>query len=291
MKTTLSAAILFMALCLASPAGARDLIATEAFADNYIEELRAQAPGVVIRKAGRLHLEVLRDEANDSFTVFLDNAYKKFQASPEDRSGIIANSVAAMLDELRTIDKGVDVSRIVPLIKGSGYIGDLRQSVGTGDGAPKDWVPPAHEPFSNGLIIVYAEDTERSIHFLSEADLKDSGLDPVERRGRAVENLRALLPEIEILSRGGAYMVTAGGAYESSLLLFDDIWQDYKLPVKGELVIAVPARDVLLVTGSDDPKGLALVKGMAAEVTDTAAYLVTDHLLVYRSGKFEPFGG
>ena len=49
-------------------------------------------------------------------------------------------------------------------------------------------------------------------------------------------------------------MLKAGGDYEASLLLFDDIWRDGQVKVDGDIVVAVPAKDVLLVTGSNNLK-------------------------------------
>jgi uncharacterized protein YtpQ (UPF0354 family) len=42
----------------------------------------------------------------------------------------------------------------------------------------------------------------------------------------------------------------AGGQYESSLLLAENIWSSGQIEVDGDVVVAVPAKDALLVTGS-----------------------------------------
>jgi uncharacterized protein YtpQ (UPF0354 family) len=55
-------------------------------------------------------------------------------------------------------------------------------------------------------------------------------------------------------------MITAGGDYEASLLLFDDIWSGGQIKVEGDIVVAVPAKNVLLITGSQNRKGLAAAR-------------------------------
>ena len=94
----------------------------------------------------------------------------------------------------------------------------------------------------------------------------------------------------------GTYMLVADGSYEASLLLFDeiwtgDIWHDSGLPLSGDPVIAVPARDVLLVTGSRDERGLATLRRIAAEIVASEPYRLTDRLFIYREGRFRAFDG
>jgi uncharacterized protein YtpQ (UPF0354 family) len=85
-------------------------------------------------------------------------------------------------------------------------------------------------------------------------------------------------------------MLTAGGDYEASLLLLDSIWSGGEMELKGEMVVAIPTRDLLLVTGSKDPEGIEKVKRMVKEAS-SGAYRLTQKLFVYRSGRFEEFTG
>ena len=85
-------------------------------------------------------------------------------------------------------------------------------------------------------------------------------------------------------------MMTAGGDYEASLLLFDDIWRGGKIKMNGDIVVAVPAKDVLLITGSNNRKGIAAVRELAAKYKAESRYEITDTLFVYRNGRFVKFG-
>ena len=85
-------------------------------------------------------------------------------------------------------------------------------------------------------------------------------------------------------------MLSAGGDYEASLLLFDDIWSDGQIKVEGDIVVAVPAKDALLVTGSKNRKGLAAMRKMVAKFSEEKRYRITDTLFVYRNGRFKKFG-
>ena len=86
----------------------------------------------------------------------------------------------------------------------------------------------------------------------------------------------------------GVYLFTADGTYESSLILFDDLWTDGRLDVRGEIVMAVPSRELLLVTGTGNEEGMARLKEVAEEVhREGAPYRLSKSLFVYRGGKFE----
>jgi len=81
----------------------------------------------------------------------------------------------------------------------------------------------------------------------------------------------------------------AGGDYEASLLLIETIWSSGQIEVDGEIVVAVPARGILIVTGSSNKAGLKTVRELAAKTSAEAAYRLTPHLLIFRSGRFEVF--
>jgi uncharacterized protein YtpQ (UPF0354 family) len=111
-----------------------------------------------------------------------------------------------------------------------------------------------------------------------------------ELRALAIQNLVRVLPKIEMRQHDDAFaLITVGGNYEASLLLLDDIWTGDQITFPGDTVVAVPARDALLVTGSRSRKGLQAVRAMTAELVK-GPYRLTDTLFVYRNGRFVKFG-
>ena len=58
----------------------------------------------------------------------------------------------------------------------------------------------------------------------------------------------------------------------------------------GDIVVAVPAKDVVLITGSKSRKGIAHVREVAAKLKAESRYQLTDTLFVYRDGRFTRFG-
>jgi uncharacterized protein YtpQ (UPF0354 family) len=144
-----------------------------------------------------------------------------------------------------------------------------------------------YEAYNDELVIFYAEDLPHGIRYLTNAGAEKWGLQRGSLRPLAVRNLRALLPEVQVLSSGGLYLISAGGNYEASLLLFETLWRERKLEVEGDYVVALPARDTLLVTGRDDWQGMRRVRETVAQVYPKAPYRLTDRLFVRAGEKFE----
>jgi uncharacterized protein YtpQ (UPF0354 family) len=84
-------------------------------------------------------------------------------------------------------------------------------------------------------------------------------------------------------------MMTAGGDYEASLLLDVGIWTGGQIKVDGEIVVAIPSRDMLLITGSNSQAGIAKISKLAEHTLKVAPYRLTSQLFVFRDGKFVPF--
>jgi len=146
------------------------------------------------------------------------------------------------------------------------------------------------EDLNDELVIVYVQDAEHRVRFLMSNE--DLGVERSALRKLAVENLGRIRPKIEMHSLGNNLaMFDVGGTYEASLLLFDSIWTDGQVKVNGDIVVAVPTRDALLVTGSKNRKGLSVLRKVAAKLAAERSNPISDKLFVYRDGQFKKFGG
>ena len=287
--TAIRYAVLLIAILTAAPAAAQSLVSQDKFTMLYMDALRAAAPEVQVQVTGRMELSIEHD--GNEVTAFLDNAYARYSTAPDMLDQVIGDYVAATVEQVVAMPAETDVTRIVPVIKGATYLEELNvDAIGDQTGLI------AHEPYNDHLIILYAEDTPRNIRYLGDEDLDDLGVDRAGLRQAAIANLDRLLPDVQAQGSDGTYMLIADGNYEASLLLFDDIWNGDlwstgSLPVTGEVVIAVPARDMLLVTGSRDAEGIATLRDIARDIVASDPYSLTDQLFVYRNGRFQPFEG
>ena len=109
-------------------------------------------------------------------------------------------------------------------------------------------------------------------------------------RALAIKNLLRVLPKIEMHAINEyVSIVSAGEDYTPSLLLLDDLWTGDQIKVKGEIVVAVPARDVILVTGSHSGK-ITNFRAFAADLYAKGPFSISDKLFVYRNNAFTTYG-
>jgi hypothetical protein len=90
---------------------------------------------------------------------------------------------------------------------------------------------------------------------LGGADLHQLGLDERTLHRLAFANLHSMIDTVSLHGSPPALMASFHGI-ESSLLLADAFWAELVPDLPGAPVVAVPARDVLVITGSDSPAGL-----------------------------------
>lgn len=112
-----------------------------------------------------------------------------------------------------------------------------------------------------------------------------------ELRRRAAGLLDASAERAQFHGQPPALMLSFEGI-ESSLILCDDFWDGLARSVPGQIVIGIPARDVVIVTGSRSATGIA----KAARAVDRTLYAGAEHplrqgLLVRGRGGWEPFAG
>ena len=257
------------------------------FTKEYASVLQKAQPAAQIKIKAPLELKITGTSGIE-LTAFLDNCFKEYSTSPQNKAVIIDRYVAAFAEEPNFNRETINLSRIVPIIKDYGWLEEVKKGIAAAGG--KDWPESVYDILNDKLVIVYAEDTEKNLRFLSQKDMNKIPIKREELRTLATDNLRRLLGStIDIRSGNGKYMITAGGTFEASLILMNELWNGDKFKVDGDIVIAIPSRDVLLVTGSKNKEALATLKSLANQVVANASYRLTNELFVYRSGKFEKF--
>ena len=295
------------------------LLSPEAFTGLFSACLRLACPALVVQVTGDLELET-GDGGENPRKAFLDNAYSVYLQNPTSRDEVIDGFIASHLDLIANgISDTIDLHRIVPVVKDKAWVENLAESLashsrkskgtesedededdgdGDGDGDGVDSprplpVPvPVHESLNSELDVVYAEDSPHNIRYLNTTNLEMLGIDQERLRLQAIENLTALLQgEVEVHGGDGVYLVSAGGNYEASFLLFDEFWESQVLEVAGDYVVAIPTRDLLLVTGSENRDGIARVREAAGNASSNGAYTLTPVLFVRRDRTFEVFEG
>jgi uncharacterized protein YtpQ (UPF0354 family) len=185
-----------------------------------------------------------------TLTINLDNLYANAVRSlPGDRARLVEQALAASVASANAADGEVAAparGQLVATIQSVAWL----QSLPVKDVA-KDFL-------AGDLIVVYAFDRPQLFAYARIPELEALGVSPAEAFTLAKENLRARLPpSLDTRGDGRSFMILAGGNYEASLLLLDEIWEQFAQRLPGRLLACVPARDVCLVSSTETSGGFA----------------------------------
>ncbi|WP_018655553.1 DUF1444 family protein [Actinomadura flavalba] len=171
-------------------------------------------------------------------------------------------------------------------------------------------LPPGEEPvrddLAGDLYVTYAfevtDDGRRRYEHVAARHCAELDLRPSALAGLATLNLRTLRPELSLhwYPDARAVTVTLGGL-EAGLLLDDGFLEKLEQDVEGDLVVATPARDVFVATGTGHPDGVDKLRWAVGRIWADgrheddappaadipAGTLLSRDLLVRRSGQWD----
>lgn len=143
--------------------------------------------------------------------------------------------------------------------------------------------------YLDGLAVGYSSGPPFGERLLTWDDLERLDISRRELRHTAATQLDRMLDEVRVHGQPPALMLSFDGL-ESSLLLSDVFWDELSESVPGELVIGVPARDVVIITGSRSRAGLEKARRAVDRVFFAKGpHLLLPDLLLWRDGDWEPF--
>jgi uncharacterized protein YtpQ (UPF0354 family) len=148
-----------------------------------------------------------------------------------------------------------DPTTLLPRIKVPAFVDALEKMA-----IPKD-SRPVVEGFAGDLLVAYAFDVGNSFTFLTQGHLREMGLDVDRVRTQALNNLRQRLSEgVGFQSvLGSIHGVQTDPDLTACVMLLDEVWDAFAENVSGDLVAAVPRREVVLVGAERDTDKLRLI--------------------------------
>lgn len=256
------------------------------FTEIFSKQLKQSDNSIIVATKSSMELLITRQDGKQS-TIYLNNAYNQYLNYPDDLKSILATYIASYKESLSKEEGiSIDRTRIVPIIKDKNWLAEMQEStMGTAPHKPLNMV---YETLNDELVIIYAEDTPKNINYFSSNEFEKLNIPKESLRNLAVENIKKLIPKPEIKSGEFASMITAGGDYEASLLLFTDIWES--MPKEdGEIIVAIPSRDLLFFTSYHNTEGVMKLREFAKKFAQESTYRLTDKLFIYKDGKFLKF--
>jgi uncharacterized protein YtpQ (UPF0354 family) len=259
-------------------------VSHEKFTSEAVAFIHSLGQNLKVEVTNPLLLKVTREDSQSS-DFSLENAYLHYLNNRLSRKNIIAHFTLSLLNtdtEATLLPKDV-----IPTIKDRAYLTEIRAHLASKGSNPDEFF--VHEDLNEELVIVYAVDSPTSIRYLNPRDLAELNLQGESLRSFAVRNLQQIMPPVEIHGKAPFLQLKAGGMFESALLLFERVWNKKELGIMGEVIVAVPSRETLLVADGSNPKAVAQLEKAAREMSASAAYRLTPKLFVRRLDKFEVY--
>ncbi|WP_036061719.1 DUF1444 domain-containing protein [Listeria fleischmannii] len=138
--------------------------------------------------------------------------------------------------------------------------------------------------------IFYVLDTGRSYKFITENDLIKADVSPIEIRMKAMANVRKLDTPLkkDTVSENDFYFLRTNDGYDASRVCNEKFLAEMRSQFTGEMVIAIPHQDVLILADIRNNTGYDVLAHMTLQFFAEGIVPVTSLPFVYNNGKLEP---
>ncbi|HYO67291.1 MAG TPA: DUF1444 family protein, partial [Archangium sp.] len=258
----------------------------DAFARLAMETLRAAGIQGVSYDPERFLLQVPDADGQQPFTVFLSNFHAEYLAAPPERRGEVLQRLLSLHTAPKVPEAYAAVrSELLPVVRPRSYF-ELAGLLVTSDKAQPAKAPVSWQPVGDVMAVAVVHDGPDTMRYIDPEQLARWGVSFDTARADALENLRRRSTEpLEQLAPGTCASAWRDN-YDTSRLLLEELVR--RCPVRGEPVVLLPHRDLLLITGSRDEQGLVLAAERAAQALN-APRAQDGRALRLTSGGWVPF--
>jgi uncharacterized protein YtpQ (UPF0354 family) len=258
-------------------------LSPRAFTEEIANAIRTAVPSAKVWIERELEVEI-RYSNGQHVLAELAASYDAYRNEPERLRSIINLHIERLkTDEYAKGQIRLDHSKIVPVVKNRTWLEDTERRIKAAGVKQTQLV----DDFVDDLVVAYAEDADKIFRYIARDEYKGRW---ENLRALALENLRRVVPKIQIRSMGkDVVAVSAGDDYTSSLLVVNGLWSSpERFKVKGDVVVAIPSREVILVTGTENGK-VSDFRRYVANVYAKGQFPLSQTLLVYRNNRFTKF--
>ena len=253
----------------------------EEFSIVYFKTLKKKLPKARLISYNNLELEL--DLGNEiQMKSFLNNAYLEYNNAPNEIEEILNRYSDALIHFNEENNAEIDPKNIIPVIKNINFI---HSNLELNPNFEKDGL---YEKINDELYLFFVSNLPNSLKYIYKSEFENLDISMIDLKNIALNNLENIEESPQRQGEKGFYGLLLDGNFEASLILLD-IWNKENFEVKGEIIVAIPARDVLLITGSEDQENLIKIKETTADIFNNGDHIISEKLFIYQNGKFEVF--
>jgi hypothetical protein len=255
----------------------------EAFTVFVGNRLSQELPDFALRPSGRLRLEGKRPDGESTGQLNLERVYT-FCARNTVHCSVAIDEYAKGVGEIvRDRMRPIDKSMVRLALRPQAYVSEIIQHMGASP------APIFARPFAADLAIVPVLDFTRSIRFVAERDLEKLGITEQELFQVAEQNLRtSLRPLAEVAPAPVANSIgRIGDEYASVRIVFHDDWSELAARLNQQLIVMVPAPDLLLYGSGATPVAIDALRSLGMEAARRSQRPLSPAVLRWTSAGWE----
>jgi len=237
---------------------------TEAEFTRFVADwLQRALPGFSVKSAGQLTIATSTPDGEFAGQVSLDRVWEFCRSNTEQCPGAIAHFVSAVADVARDRAQPIEKAMVRLVVRPEGVVQQAKRQVATA-AAPILFT----RRLVGDLWVIAVLDFARSMRYVTTDDLNKLGLDKdtvfeLGRRNLA-ESLKPLREVVQSLPPNGFGRLTEDD-YESSRVILHAEWASVAEQLNQNLVVMVPASNLLLYGDGSTPAGVDAMRAFAAE--------------------------
>lgn len=171
-------------------------------------------------------------------------------------------------------------SSLLLTVKNSRFLAAVgEKAVAQSKSAPR----PVYAELAGDIVVMIVEDRKDISRFIMSGEGMRFGLSNQDMMDAGRENLKRRVSRLQIKEHGPVRSLSFDSDYNAALLLLPEVWASIpNLP--ADLVVAVPARDIVAFGDGADPEAVASLRRIARMPSD--GYPVTTLLLQRIRGRW-----
>jgi uncharacterized protein YtpQ (UPF0354 family) len=214
----------------------------------------------------------------------LDMTLGDMLAKYEERGETAIEDVIYTIDEtfkaMHREQQGFDgLANIYPVIRSGSFPKQSKEGF--------DFITTAH---TAETTIYYALDLGRTYRLIDTDLLEKLGIDETQMKEAARFKVRELSTNVKTDEVAGNtfYFLNENDGYDASRLLNESFLQEMRGKIKGEMAVAVPHQDVLIIADIQNPTGYDVLAQMTMHFFAVGTVPITSLSFIYEAGKLEP---
>lgn len=261
---------------------ADQVLSADGFTQSYAARAKMLFPAAKVTVTGDLEVKIKMDPGADGegFTSYLDNAYKMYLEEPARLEEITDRHIRVLAEDLSQASVAKR-EQLVAVVRRKGFLDELKAKQ-TDQSFPE-------KQLAGDIYVFYAFDAPNTVHYADSRTIGELGVAEPDLDAVAIENLPRVMAEPLIETYPEMVAISANDPYLTSLLLIDRFWAKDRFRFRGDLVVFVVARDLMLVTGSEETAGLAAAREAVQQLVGQVPYAISTDPIVRRGDAWQSF--